>query len=384
MKKIFITIICLFVFFNFLPAQVSVTQLLTENLVNPISIDILQPRFSWQLKGIKRNIQQTAFEIKVLHKNTAVWSSGKVASTQSVLLPYAGAALQAGKLYTWQVKVWDNYGKASAWSNTAFFKMGLLNAADWKAKWLEAGFEEDSVNRPAQYFRKPFAVYKKIQSAYAYITAHGMYEAQINGQRVGDYYLTPGWTSYTNRLQYQVYDVTNLLKNGANAAGVIAANGWYRGYLAWNDNKNIYGKKLAVLFQLQIEYTDGTSQTILSDETWKSATGAIRNAEIYNGEVYDARQEKNGWSTAMYNDNSWAGVKTIAADKAVLTATYNEPIKKQEIFKPVKIFKTPKGELVADFGQNLTGWATVKIKGKSGDTINVLHTEVLDKLQALP
>ncbi len=360
-------------------AQVTVTNLLTENQVNPVSIDIVQPRFSWQLKGGKRNIQQTAFEIKVLQKNTAVWSSGKVASAQSVLLPYAGTALQSGRQYSWQVKVWDNNGKASLWSTAAFFKMGMLNAADWKAKWLEAGFAEDSINRPAQYFRKPFGVNKKIQSAYAYITAHGMYEAQINGKRVGDYYLTPGWTSYNNRLQYQVYDVSSLLKNGANAVGVVAANGWYRGYLAWNDNKNIYGKKLAILFQMEIEYTDGTTQTITSDESWKSATGAIRYAEIYNGEIYDARQEKNGWSNAMYNDNNWSGVKTVAADKAVLVATYNEPIKKQEIFKPVKILKTPKGELVADFGQNLTGWATLKIKGKTGDTINLFHTEVLDK-----
>ena len=360
-------------------AQVTVTNLLTENQVNPVSIDIVQPRFSWQLKGGKRNIQQTAFEIKVLQKNTAVWSSGKVASAQSVLLPYAGTALQSGRQYSWQVKVWDNNGKASLWSTAAFFKMGMLNAADWKAKWLEAGFAEDSINRPAQYFRKPFDVNKKIQSAYAYITAHGMYEAQINGKRVGDYYLTPGWTSYNNRLQYQVYDVTSLLKNGANAVGVVAANGWYRGYLAWNDNKNIYGKKLAILFQMEIKYTDGTTQTITSDESWKSATGPIRYAEIYNGEIYDARQEKNGWSNAMYNDNNWSGVKTVAADKAVLVATYNEPIKKQEIFKPVKILKTPKGELVADFGQNLTGWATLKIKGKTGDTINLFHTEVLDK-----
>lgn len=360
-------------------AQVTVSNLLTENQVNPVSIDIVQPRFSWQLKGGKRNIQQTAFEIKVLQKNTAVWSSGKVASAQSVLLPYAGTALQSGRQYSWQVKVWDNNGKASLWSTAAFFKMGMLNAADWKAKWLEAGFAEDSINRPAQYFRKPFDVNKKIQSAYAYITAHGMYEAQINGKRVGDYYLTPGWTSYNNRLQYQVYDVTSLLKNGANAVGVVAANGWYRGYLAWNDNKNIYGKKIAILFQMEIEYTDGTTQTITSDESWKSATGPIRYAEIYNGEIYDARQEKNGWSNAMYNDNNWSGVKTVAADKAVLVATYNEPIKKQEIFKPVKIFKTPKGELVADFGQNLTGWATLKIKGKTGDTINLFHTEVLDK-----
>jgi alpha-L-rhamnosidase len=379
MKKLLITLCLSFLLFCFLHAQVTVTSLLTENQVNPISIDILQPRFSWQLAGNKRNIQQVAFEIKVMHKNTVVWGSGKVASSQSVLLPYTGTALQAGKQYTWQVKAWDNYGKTSLWSSMAFFKMGLLNSADWKAKWLQAGFTEDSIKRPAQYFRKAFAINKTIQSATAYITAHGMYEAQINGKRIGDYYLTPGWTSYNKRLQYQVYDVTSLLQAGNNVAGIVAANGWYRGYLAWDDNKNVYGKKLAVLFQLQIEYTDGTTETIGSDGSWKCATGAIRYAEIYHGEIYDAREEKKGWATAAYNDAGWSGVQTIPADSAALIATYNEPIQKQEKFAPLKIFTTPKGELMADFGQNLVGWVQLKIKGNSGDTIKVYHTEVLDK-----
>jgi alpha-L-rhamnosidase len=257
--------------------------------------------------------------------------------------------------------------------------MGLLHTTDWKAKWIEAGFAEDSINRPAQYFRKPFSLTKKIKNATAYITAHGMYEAQINGKRIGDYYLTPGWTSYNNRLQYQVYDVTAMLNNGANAVGVSAGMGWYRGFLAWENNKNIYGKKTGILFQLEIEYSDGTTQTIVSDESWKSSYGAIRYAEIYNGETIDAREEKMGWSTAQYNDADWASVKIGEADKANLVATYNEPIKKQEQFKPIKIFKTPKGELIADFGQNLVGWVELKVKGNSGDKINIYHTEVLDK-----
>jgi alpha-L-rhamnosidase len=254
-----------------------------------------------------------------------------------------------------------------------------LSTADWKAKWLQAGFAEDSINRPAQYFRKAFAINKTIQSATAYVTAHGMYEAQINGKRIGDYYLTPGWTSYNKRLQYQVYDITSLLQAGNNTAGIIAANGWYRGYLAWDDNKNVYGKKLAVLFQLQIEYADGTTETIGSDDSWKCSTGPIRYAEIYHGEIYDAREEKKGWSTPACNDAGWSGVQTIPADSAALIATYNEPIQKQEKFVPVKIFTTPKGELVADFGQNLVGWVQLKIKGNSGDTVNIYHTEVLDK-----
>lgn len=378
MKKTFTVFVCSLFIFQFSMAQVGVTNLLTENLINPISIDVATPRFSWQLASSKRNVLQTAYECKVMNGKTVVWASGKIISSQSVMIPYAGNQLQSGKQYAWQVRVWDNYGAASAWSN-ASFKMGLLNASDWKAKWIEAGFAEDSINRPAQYFRKPFSLTKKIKNATAYITAHGLYEAQINGKRVGDYYLTPGWTSYNNRLQYQVYDVTPMLNNGTNAVGVVSGSGWYRGHLAWDGNKNIYGKKTGILFQLEIEYTDGTTQTIVSDESWKSSYGAIRYAEIYNGETYDAREEKNGWSSTQFNDNNWTSVKIGAADKANLIATYNEPIKKHETFKPIKIFKTPKGELVADFGQNLVGWVELKVKGSSGDKINIYHTEVLDK-----
>ena len=379
MKKLLSVLSCLFFSILFLNAQVGVNNLITENLTNPISIDAATPRFSWQLQSGKRNVFQTAYECKVTNGKNTVWSSGKILSSQSVMVQYAGTALQSGKQYTWQVKVWDNNGAASAWSNAASFRMGLLSSSDWKAKWIEAGFAEDSINRPAQYFRNQFSLNKKIKAATAYVTAHGMYEAQINGKRVGDYYLTPGWTSYNNRLQYQAYDVTAMLNNGTNAFGIVAGMGWYRGYLAWDDNKNIYGKKTGVLLQLEIEYADGTNQTIVSDESWKSSYGAIRYAEIYNGETFDARLDKTNWSSPNFNDADWAAVKIGAADKANLVATYNEPVKKHETFKPIKIFKTPEGDLVADFGQNLVGWVQLKVKGNSSDKINISHSEVLDK-----
>jgi len=378
MKKISLFIFS-FLILQFAQAQFSLVNLLTENQKDPIAIDITTPGFSWQLSSNQRNVLQTAYECKVMNGKATVWSSGKVVSAQSVMVQYGGPGLETGKTYTWQVRVWDNQGNASAWSSAASFKMGLLSPADWKAKWIEAGFAEDSINRPAQYFRRPFSLTKKIKSATAYITAHGMYEAQINGKRIGDAYLAPGWTSYNKRLQYQVYDVTSMLNNGNNAVGLVAGTGWYRGYLAWNDNKNIYGKKTGILFQLQIEYSDGTSQTIVSDESWRSSDGAIRYAEIYNGENYDARAEKTGWSSASFNDADWSVVKIGATDKANLIATHNEPIKKHERFKPIKIFKSPKGELIADFGQNLVGWVELRVNGKSGDKVTISHAEVLDK-----
>ena len=367
------------IFFLISDAQVKLQNLLTENMRDPIGIDVQQPRFSWQLAGNQRNVMQTAYEVTVSEGKNNVWKSGKVKSDQSVHVLYSGKALQAGKKYTWQVRVWDNNAKASPWSETASFQMALLSPSEWKAKWIEAGYVEDSINRPSQYFRKQFSVNKKVVSATAYITAHGMYEAQINGKRVGDYYLTPGWTNYNKRLQYQVYDVTNLLTNGNNAIGVVTGNGWYRGFLAWAGNKNIYGKNNGVLFQLDLTYSDGTTASIISDESWKSSTGSIRYSEIYHGETIDAREEKHGWSTASFNDAGWSGIKIADYKNDVLIATYNEPVKKQETFKPVKIFTTPKGEKVIDFGQNLVGWVIVKANGKAGDKITIRHAEVLDK-----
>jgi len=360
-------------------AQVKVVNLLTENQTNPIGLDVQQPRFSWQLVSDQRNISQTAYEITISASKGTAWKSGKIMSDRSVQVPYAGAALQSGKKYTWEVRVWDNNGKPSAWSELGSFQTALLSAADWNAKWIEADIVEDSINRPAQYFRKQFSTTKKIVSATAYITANSMYEAQINGKRVGKAYLTTGWTSYNKRLQYQVYDVTGLLQNGANAIGVMVGNGWYRGFLAWSGNKDSYGKKTGVLMQLDINYTDGTTARIISDQTWKSSTGSVRYSEIYHGETIDAREEKAGWSTANYNDANWSGVKVQNYPNDNLLATYNEPVRKHETFKPLKIFTTPKGERVIDFGQNLVGWVILKANGKAGDKITIRHAEVLDK-----
>ncbi len=378
MKKSFAFIFLFSLIFTTVFAQSKPVNLLVEHLENPVGLDVLQPRFSWQLLNGKRNVQQTAFELKVTDGKSIIWSSGRQESDASVNVPYAGPALKSGKKYGWQVRVWDNSGKGSDWSTPASFRMALLEPSDWKASWIEPGFQEDTVMRPSPVFRKEFNTTRKITSAIAYITAHGMYEAEINGKRIGDAYLTPGWTAYKKRVQYQAFDVTSLLTSGKNAIGVTLGSGWYRGIIGFNNNINFYGKDIALLFQMDITYSDGTVENIVSDGSWKSSSsGPIRYSEIYNGEIYDARMEIKGWSAPGFDDAKWSGVKTAMHPMNVLVATYNEPVKKHEVFAPVKIFTTPAGEKVVDFGQNLVGWVILKVNGNAGDSVKLSHAEVL-------
>lgn len=363
-------------------AQLSTKNLLIENKTNPLGLDNKLPRFSWQLVSSNRNTLQSAYEIKLAtatKSKSNTWNSGKITSQQSVQVDYAGPTLISNTQYLWQVRVWDQLNNASEWSAPASFQTGFLNQDQWKATWISPGYVEDSLLRPSPLFRKTFNTKPKIQSATLYITSHGLYEAQINGKRVGDDYLTPGWTAYQKRLQYQTYDVTKLLNSGKNAIGVTLGSGWYRGSLAWASNKNSYGKDISLLAQLMVVYTDGSTAIVATDSSWKSSTGPIVYSEIYHGETIDARLEKKGWSMPEYDDAAWYGVTFGKQVFNTLVATENEPIKKQETFQPIKIFNTPKGEQVIDFGQNLVGWVVLKATGKAGSKITVSHAEVLDK-----
>ena len=366
--------------------QIKVQNLMTEDRIDPVGLDMARPRFSWQMISDQRNVMQTAYELRVStsipglsKERETVWQSKKVISDSSVYVTYKGPNLQPGTRYYWQVRVWDNYGKVSPWSQVAYWQTAFFNAGDWKAKWIMQDTVRFAGSEACPVFRKTFTAKKQILSATAYISALGMYEAQINGKRVGDDLFTPGWTAYRSRIQYQVYDVTGLLKTGENAVGVTLGNGWYAGYIAWGKHRYEYGKHIALLFQLEIKYKDGSSETIVSDENWKSSTGSIMSSEIYHGETIDHRNDKPGWAIPGCDDSGWIPVTLLAPLKAALVATYNEPIRKHEQFKPVKIFRTPLAEQVIDFGQNLVGFVTVRISGKKGDTITISHAEILDK-----
>ncbi|RFZ90402.1 alpha-L-rhamnosidase [Mucilaginibacter conchicola] len=246
----------------------------------------------------------------------------------------------------------------------------LHNATtNWKAQWIKIGYAEDSVKHPSQYFQKSFKLTGKVKQARLFITSRGLYEAQLNGKRVGNAYLTPGWTSYSKRIAYQGWDVTTMLKKGDNAIQIALGDGWYRGALAFENRRNYFGKELSFICQLEVTYSNGEKAVIASDDSWKSGGGPIRETSINNGETIDNNRE--------LQVNQPVKVAQTYTGKLVPTESY--PATKHEVFKPIKVITTPKGEKVLDFGQNLVGWVELKVKGKKGDTITLKHAEVLDK-----
>ena len=358
----------------------AVTGLRCEYKVDPLGIDVAQPRLSWQLQSAERGAVQAAYQVQVARDGKTLWDTGRVASDRSVHVPYVGPALESSRRYTWRVRAWDGGGRASGWSAPASWETGLLKPEDWKARWIESAANDDpKTSPPSPMLRGAFAVKGAVRSARAYVTSLGLYELEINGQRVGDQLMTPGWTSYRHRLQYQTYDVTRLLRSGANAIGATLGDGWYRGYLAWGDKRGLYGERLALLCQLRIEHEDGRVETIVTDGSWKSATGPIRASDIYMGETYDARLERPGWSATGYDDKDWVPVRVVEPEKRALIAPAGPPVRKIEEVRPVKILKTPAGETVFDMGQNMVGHVRLKVRGPAGTTVTLRHAEVLDK-----
>lgn len=382
-----------------------------EYMKNPMGIDIQKLRLSWVIdadgpESKRRNIIQAAYRVQVSKGdssfNNLVWDSGIIESDQSLHIEYKGQELISCSRYYYRIKVWDQAGNESEWSEKAFWEMGLLKEEDWKAQWISADLKdkEKKVNNsnlcteksviqkdgtdPCLYLRKNFKLQGNIEKARIYVSALGLYELKINNEKVGEYLFTPGWTSYNKRIQYQTYDVTSMLNDGGNAIAIILGNGWYRGQLGWNkkrwiEQKGLYGDKLATIAQLHIVYKDGKEEVVTTDKSWRSSTGPILMSELYHGETYDARLEKRGWEKAGYNDDDWQGVSIINKDKQTLIAHEGAYVKKIEKIKPIKLIKTPLGEKVIDMGQNMVGWIKFNVKGKRGDRVILKHGEVLDK-----
>lgn len=365
--------------------QLAVSGLAVEYLHHPIGLDAIHPRLSWKLKSDQRATMQTSYEIRVGRDavgtaagRNLVWQSGEVKNDESVQIPYTGPALQAKNRYYWQVRVKDNHKHTSAWSEVDYWQMGMLGPSDWSAKWITT-FVGDTALGPSPYFRKSFTFSKPIKSATAYITAHGMYEARLNGKKIGSDFFTPGWTSYHKRLLYQSYDVTSLLKSGNNTVGFALGDGWYRGYMAFDGRHSYYGNQLSGLLQLEIEFTDGQKQIVQTDESWKYLKGPILSSDMYNGENYDARLEVPGWSENTANTSKWKAVAVVPGGAERIEASISPMARKHETFKPKQIITTPTGETVIDFGQNLVGWVQFKVQGAKGTVVKMQHGEVLDK-----
>ena len=368
-------------------SPLTVTGLRWEYRANPVGTDAIHPRLSWRLESSERNTIQSAYQVQVTTDSTdlrtghrVLWDSGKIPTDASLFQPYGGPPIHSRTRYYWHVRVWDARGHASAWSTAAFWETGLLNRSDWTAQWIgPPASAHDSAGAPAPMFRRAFDVQGRVLSARVYITSRGLYELHLNGHRVGDDLFTPGWTGYHTRLQYQTYNVTNLLVPGANAVGAVLGDGWYRGYLGFSGTKNDYGTKVALLMQLEIRYANGRIVRVTSDGGWKTATGPIRYADIYRGETYDARLERNGWSSAHYDDRAWQPVEIAETTTAALLAPVSEPVRRTQIVTPIAILKSPSGQTLIDLGQNITGWVRLRVRGRAGTTVTLRHGEVLDK-----
>lgn len=364
-----------------------IVNLRTEYKINPVGIDRTHPRFSWEIMSDERNTMQTAFRIKAAttkgeleSAKNLIWDTGKRLSDQSILIDYSGPALTSGQRVWWQVKIWDNKGRESEWSDIAYWEMGLLDTTDWIASWIEPDLNEaDTISSPCPYLRREFKLNGKVREARIYATCHGLYQLSLNGTRVSDALFTPGWTSYSKRLQYQVFDVTDQVNSGKNALGVILGDGWYRGFLVWEGHRNHYGKKVGLLLQMKITYEDSTVEYIVTDKNWKASTGPILKSDIYNGETYDARLEMNGWDRAGFNDRDWHDVVIRDFSKVNLVASEGPPVRITSTIQPVRKIITPDGDLVFDLGQNMVGWVRLKLSGAAGTKITLKHAEVLDK-----
>lgn len=371
----------------------TISHLTCEYQTNPLGIDVLQPRLSWQMQSDRRGARQVAYRIFVASSerdsetaSELLWDSSKIELDQSLHVTYDGQSLASGQRVYWKVRVWDETGQEIE-SPSAWWEMGLLKSSDWKAQWIGASFfGGPRTSSPSPYLRKEFTLQKEFVNARLYATAIGLYECYLNGSRVGDALLTPGWTDYCKHIQYQVYDVTELLRSGLNAMGAILGDGWGVGHIAWVGRQR-YADRPQFLAQIVLTYSDGSKEIIRTDESWKVTQGPILESDMLMGESYDARRELTDWSHPGYEDGSWWPAEVFAdRGDASLVATNGPTVKRQEELRPVEIRKIPdfvNPRWIFDMSQNMVGWIRLRVRGEKGRTITIRYAEALNPDGAL-
>ncbi|MDI9365495.1 MAG: family 78 glycoside hydrolase catalytic domain [Flavobacterium sp.] len=385
-------------------ASVSVSHLTCEYKTNPLGIEATQPRLSWIITSSVTNSKQTAYQILVAdskqnlqHNKGNIWDSKKLATAQSLQVLYKGLPLVAAKKYYWKLRVWNQQNIASNWSEIACWQMGLLNAKDWgEAKWitmdifneakypsLDSAVKLVALKTIAPQFRKEILVKKAVKNATAFVCGLGQFELRLNGNKVSDHFLDPGWTTYQKYSLYVPFDITNQLKQGSNVIGVMLGNGFY--YLP--KGRYIKGQIMQhglpkMIAKIVVEYTDGTTETIVSNQSWKNSKSPITYNTIYGGEDYDATLEQNGWDKTAFNDSAWQP-SVVVKGSPVLIEQQAEPLKVMETFKPIAIFKNAKGNWVYDLGQNASGIVNLVVQGQSGKQLKVFPAELIDADSAI-
>ncbi len=375
--------------------DVVLDSLRCEYRMNPLGIDVVKPQLSWVIKAARRGWSQSAYQVlaasdpKGLEQDKGnLWDSGKVESNRSVGIVYGGEALGSGSQCWWKLRVWDEHGKVCKWSQPAWWETGLLKSEDWTSSWIDDGKatpkrdEDFYKDDRAPLFRKVFQITRPIKRARLYISGLGYYEACLNSRKIGDNVLDPGWTDYSKCILYSTYDVTESLTRGENCLSVMLGNGWYNPLpmKMWGSinlrEKMIVGRPRLIV-QMNIDYEDGTSESITSDESWKVGEGPIVRNNIYLGEEYDARCEQPGWDQKGFDDSAWKFANKISEPIDILRAQQQPAIKVTETIEVVKITEPENGVYIFDMGQNFAGFVRLCVNGPSGTKVKLRYGELL-------
>lgn len=399
-KRLTISLLIVGYSYSFAAASpgILIDKLTCEYIHNPLGIDIPVPQFSWTLVSKERNQKQKSYELIVSNKNDEiiqqkgnVWTTGEITSSENLHINYNGLPLKPFTRYYWRVRVTNQSGKTSPWSKPAWFETAMLNEPDWQAKWISDGSSQFSNDEDfykehqMPLFRKSFDVTpKKIASARLYISGLGYYEAYLNGRKVGDHVLDPGWTNYQKEVLYSTYDITRQIEKGTNVIGVMVGNGWYnllplRMWGTWNLRDYLTIGQPCTKAQIRISYTDGTSDLITTDKSWQTLPGPIIRNSVYLGEHYNAQMEQQGW---MAPGTKFTGLKNameIKGPAGKLIALVQPPVKIIKVIKPVSVSALKPGVYIFDMGQNFAGVARIKVHGKAGTHIVLRYGEDICK-----